>query len=295
MLVWAQSPQLDTPPSARVRPDRRHKDDYLPVNEVHSDARERLHPQVQDKNVDRIAEAWGIHEPEPYEEFSSSAAAHRSSGTGFTSAASSVYGNNDSSKSGTSTAMGGDKTLHSKPAIPPPEPLRLPATMLDDNNFPSSPPSRSRSVIGRIRKIRDIPDSPVISDMADNEPNLACQSDIKERNRNTGHRHHNSLFGRFGRSGIRDDPVLNLTSRQEAEEFVFVRDPPAPRSRERTHFIDKALPPPPAVTPSTNVFPASHEGDQIDLKNNDRGIAPRRRTSLLRKMKDAVRGGPRSP
>ncbi|KAI0801166.1 hypothetical protein C8Q74DRAFT_471616 [Fomes fomentarius] len=130
------------------------------------------------KKHDAIAEAWGIHEPEPFEDFSA--------GGGATSRPSGEYGRGTNG-SGRRTKDGREardvyreylEENHPSPArrptkrnIPPPQPIFVPESDLDVN--PPSPtsagpetpsgnaPRRNKSIMQRIRRMRDSPNVPV--------------------------------------------------------------------------------------------------------------------------------------
>lgn len=145
------------------------------------------------KKVDAIAEAWGIHEPEPYEEFFAGGGTGRPDGD---TPASSIYNGRDShnshstSRSGTTprrTKDGRDardvyreyleegqqgqgngsanrpRMATRRSVVPPPQPIFVPdaSEVTDPSGSPpvSSPgfPKRSKSLMHRIRKMRDAP------------------------------------------------------------------------------------------------------------------------------------------
>ncbi|EIW64570.1 uncharacterized protein TRAVEDRAFT_106684, partial [Trametes versicolor FP-101664 SS1] len=134
------------------------------------------------KKYDAIAEAWGIHEPEPFEDFSA--------GGGATSRPSGETPRSHGNSSSRRTKDGRDardvyreyldehhpsparRQPTTKRALPPPQPIFVPDSELDNGNNPPSPtaggpvspgltPRRNKSIMQRIRKMRDSPNVPV--------------------------------------------------------------------------------------------------------------------------------------
>jgi hypothetical protein len=117
------------------------------------------------KKVDAIAEAWGMHEPEPYEEFFAGGGDHDGPIT-----------NSSSMREGRSNGRRTREDLTSRPRgsnrIPPPQPI-FAGDYVGDGQEPEayspqpSPSSgganigRNKSIIQRIRKMRDSPNVPV--------------------------------------------------------------------------------------------------------------------------------------
>jgi hypothetical protein len=124
------------------------------------------------KKVDALAEAWGIHEPEPYEEFFAGGGDHDGPIT-----------NSGSMREARSNGRRTREDLTSRPRvanrIPPPQPIFVPNGGGDDGQEPEahspqlSPTSgganigRNKSIISRIRKMRDSPNVPVGFDETD--------------------------------------------------------------------------------------------------------------------------------
>lgn len=264
-------------------------------------------PKKDPKQVDRIAEAWGIHEPEPYEEFFGGGG---HSTPGDASAASSIRGGYEAQ--GQKSGRRGYE-LHEtyadnvKPpaarrqmsrAMPPPQPINLPGAMRtsQDGTSPTSPgmasspgaPKRSKSLMQKIRKMRDAPNVPMDA-ATPNGDDPSPPSSIENYSGADGgrqgrpvHRHQNSFFGRFGRNTSANAGQLSPT--YPDEDFVRV---------EKTRTSNKALPPKPMESP---VIPGMGEQDGYF----DDGVAPSgapispgggigRKTSLLRKVKGVVK------
>ncbi len=128
------------------------------------------------KKVDAIAEAWGIHEPEPYEEFS----AGGGDPDGPTTNGSSLR---DARSNGRRTR----EDLASRPRgsnrIPPPQPIFVGNGQGSEAHSPQPSPSsgganigRNKSIIQRIRKMRDSPNVPVGFDETMDTPDGASYS-----------------------------------------------------------------------------------------------------------------------
>lgn len=179
------------------------------------------------KKVDAIAEAWGIHEPEPFEEF------FAGGGTGKADSetpASSIYNGRDSygkkrTKDPRPSTPAADAARQAKRSVPPPQPILVP----DSPSPPLSPggnPQRKKSLMQRIRKMRDAPNVPVSSEYEQAPSPSPSSEPIISR---PTHRHQNSFLGRFSASRG------GQPGADKSEPFVYIE----PTIR------DKDLPPPP--------------------------------------------------
>lgn len=303
MFAWA-SPEDEAPASAaQHRADRRRAAaDSLRVagDSPYPPFGQDYGPAKNPKQVDRIAEAWGIHEPEPYEEFFGG-------GGGDASAASSIRGGYESN--GQKSRSRGFELRETyadnvKPpptrrqlsrAMPPPQPINLPGGGRISQDGPTSPglpsspgaPKRSKSLMQKIRKMRDAPNIPVDAPTTIvDEP--SPPSSVENYNGQDGgrqgrpaHRHQNSFFGRFGRNNSANG---QLSPSDPDENFVYV---------EKTRTSNKALPPRPMDAPVT---PTTRE----KAGYFDEGVSPNggptspggglgRKTSLLKKVKGVVK------
>ncbi|KAF7797752.1 hypothetical protein EIP86_008952 [Pleurotus ostreatoroseus] len=243
------------------------------------------------KKHDAIAEAWGIHEPEPFEDFSA--------GGGYAGGAHSEF----ATPNGSSSKRDKERTREKhrerledqsrrpqakRSPIPPPQPIFVSGEEPEGYNNPPSPtgapaspgaPKRSKSLMHRIRKMRETPNVPPMQDdqagMYEQDPSSpssaenAGGSHAQYAQRPT-HRSQNSFLGRFG--GRRKD---QLSPTDEA--FVYVE--PQPTRRE------KSLPAP----PTRNGGSSSSEYQQEDYFTEGSGNLGRR-TSLLKKVKGVVKG-----
>ncbi len=121
------------------------------------------------KKVDAIAEAWGIHEPEPYEEFFA--------GGGD---ADGPITNGSSMREARSNGRRTREDPTSRPRgarLPPPQPIFVGNGPEPEAHSPQPSPgsgganiSRNKSIIQRIRKMRDSPNVPVGFDEAMDSP-----------------------------------------------------------------------------------------------------------------------------
>ncbi|GLB36088.1 putative pal1 cell morphology protein [Lyophyllum shimeji] len=211
------------------------------------------------KKVDAIAEAWGIHEPEPYEEFFAGGGTGRADGD---TPASSIYNGRDSHNShSTNRSASGQKRAKDgkdardvyreyleggpsadpsrprvatrRPLVPPPQPIFVPDPAEVENPDNLSPPAsspghpkRSKSLMHRIRRMREAPNVPVGSDY-DQPPSPSSPTDASANFSRPTHRPQNSFLGRFGGSRNANPGA------DKSEPFVYVeqqnnKDLPAP-------------------------------------------------------------------
>ncbi|KAI0348551.1 hypothetical protein BDW22DRAFT_1320112 [Trametopsis cervina] len=237
------------------------------------------------KKHDAIAEAWGIHEPEPFEDFSA--------GGGYSAGGIQSEYQPPSSRHGTASSRRGKdsqprRQQTKRSPIPPPQPIFAPegdpeAVVLPPSpTGPSSPgaPKRTKSLMHRIRKMRENPMVPPLNDETplerDNSPPSPTENGGAQYAQRPTHRSQNSFLGGiFGGQKNRDMPSPT------EEAYVYVDDAPANGRRE------KSLPRPP-------VSPRDANGDgYFDAGYNSSGGGLGRKTSLLKKVKTAVnRQGP---
>ncbi|KAF8739324.1 hypothetical protein AX14_010097 [Amanita brunnescens Koide BX004] len=221
------------------------------------------YPEQPKKKVDAIAEAWGMHEPEPFEEFQAGG------GRGDTPS-SSIY----NGRSGKRTKDGRDAKevykeyldesaarprLTTRRTVPPPQPILVPAAVgIPDD---SGTPKRSRSLMQRIRKMRDAPNVPVGSDNSYSSP-----SSPVEATRPT-HRSQNSFLGRFS---AKTSPSANAGF-EKPEPFVYI-----------DAHNNKELP----ATPTAFDAPVMAYSQSSGPSGSGLG----RKTSLMQKVGRVVRG-----
>ncbi|KAI0304818.1 hypothetical protein BC826DRAFT_1100598 [Russula brevipes] len=218
------------------------------------------------KKVDAIAEAWGMHEPEPYEEFfagGGDADGPVNNGSSMKEARS----NGGRTRGDAVRARGSNR-------IPPPQPIFVPDAGVEAVEVPSPQPSpvlggnvsRNKSLMQRIRRMRDSPNVPVgfddtTSAPSDGVPSPTSSTESGSHGR-SAHRRANLLLGRFTRGGRGD------TSPTAPEPYVYVDD----RAKE--------LPP----------APTSPADDYFDSPRSP-GSGMSRKTSILKRVGRAVRGG----
>lgn len=227
------------------------------------------------KRRDTLADAWGRGEPEPFEEFfaetvSPAAIGHGESG--LASAASSlrnykVSDGVDSASTGNGKSRrtnGGVRRPTNRPPLPPPQPIFPEVSTAgpgDEEPFSSDMalstsaggmPRRSKSLMQRIKKMRDAPNVPVDHD----EPTYDNSGSSSENHMNTTrptHKSQNSILGRLGN-----------------------KSPTSPSFGDSAG--EKALPLPPSVSP----------GDQNAGGYFDRGVG--RKASIMQKVRGVVVG-----
>ena len=230
------------------------------------------YPDPPKKKVDALAEAWGIHEPEPFEDFAAGGGSGRLDGDTPTN---SIYNGKESHTRNSRRPPKDNREKQRRSTVPPPQPIFVgePAE-LEDPGSPPSPgnPKRSKSIMQRIRKMRDAPNVPVGRnyEMPPSSPTSPLES-----TRPT-HRSQNSFLGRFA-GGSRATPQ----TMDKSEPFVFID----PQSRET-----KDLPPAPVIQES--VTPPTDNDTSTDFEGQSGGGLGRK-SSLIKKMGKVVRAGPK--
>ena len=226
------------------------------------------YPEPPKKKVDAIAEAWGIHEPEPFEDFSAGGGSGRHDGD---TPASSIYNGRGAHRSREESSRGITTTHRS--AVPPPQPIFVQDSSEGEqaSSPPASPgfPKRSKSLMQRIRKMRDAPNVPAAPEYdtppSPNPPGGAPASDGYSR---PTHKSQNSFLGRFGVKSNQSAPLYSPN--EEPEPYVYINN-------QNTSNQDKALPPPPPGNPTVQAL--QHEGARMV-----------RKPSLIKRVGKAVRG-----
>lgn len=218
------------------------------------------------KKVDAIAEAWGIHEPEPFEEF------FAGGGTRGDTPASSIYNGRDShlaprKKERRDHAEDGNRSRNARRStLPPPQPIFIHDAQADQTESPPATstafPKRSKSIMQRIRKMRDSPNVPAPADFDDPPSPSSSPPDSAAR---PTHRSQNSFLGKF-----------NSSSKPEHEPFVYI-----------DAHTNKDL-------PATPAKPAEAAG-YFDTANGSATAASPggglgRKTSIMKKVGKVVRG-----
>jgi hypothetical protein len=271
------------------------------------------------KNHDALAEAWGIHEPEPYEEFfagggskpdsayaSRNGSAHAVGGgvaPGRRSKDREAYRDHldDAAQQGSAVRRNGTKTRNT---LPPPKPIFVPEgdSSAEGPPSPTTPgvgspgaPKRTKSLMNRIRRMRDNPNMPVGYDdygaLGTSPPNSAdlggggYRSDGPSgRPSRPTHRAQNSFLGKIGGRGGAKESSTSPTS--DNSDFVYVGYDDG-RARGAAN---KDLPATPAGAPEMGYFDGA--GGSGNPSSPGGGLG--RKTSLLKKVKGAMRGGAKS-
>ncbi|CAA7258682.1 unnamed protein product [Cyclocybe aegerita] len=248
------------------------------------------YPEPPKKKVDAIAEAWGIHEPEPFEEFFAGGGSAKPDGD---TPASSIYNGRDSHSSRSNNAARRTKDTREsrderarmvvrRSGVPPPQPIFVgeAADMEAPTGSPpaSSPgfPKRSKSLMHRIRKMRDAPNVPVGPDY-EQPPSPTSPTDPARPT----HRSQNSFLGRFAGGGPKASQAPPMTT-TATEPFVLIE----------TNQNNKELPPPPPnneTTPPGEYYSTGYF-DTPGGSGTSPGGGLGRKTSLMKKVGRVVRG-----
>ena len=286
MLAWS-SRSADSPT------DQQPNDIYLTEEPYES------YYEPPKKKVDAIAEAWGIHEPEPFEEFFAGGGNHGDTPTssiyggkeGHTSSRSATYSRRKDSRDLRETHRDSlddtRRAANRRSVLPPPQPIfigdaqggtDIPQSSSPPANRPDGP-KRNKSLINRFRKMRDAPNVPVNDDVIPPSP-TSMESSMAASNQSSNtarptHRSQHSFLARFagGRNAQKDS--VSPTS----EAFVFIED-----SRS------KDLPPPPSSDASGSGEKVYEIEVQPSAASGPASPGLVRTSSLLRKVRGVVKG-----
>jgi hypothetical protein len=203
------------------------------------------------KKVDAIAEAWGIHEPEPFEDFSAGGGRQSDTPTG------SIYNGRTSRKDKGDVPEVPKVSRHAhKSSVPPPQPIFTgePDAVGDLANLgsPRYTPKRSKSFMQKFRKMRETPNVPLSND--DAPPPLSPSSNER----------------RPARSNEATSPA--------PDTFVYIDNP------RQTPDAQKALPATPR-SPGGNDYFSERGGSSA---TDSPGLS--RKTSLMKRVRGVVRG-----
>ena len=212
------------------------------------------------KNSDALAKAWGMFEPEPFEDFSA--------GGGQSSDSRFQYPSHKSEE-----APRRREATPRRAALPPPQPIFVPGA--DAEFAPSPEPSpplspgsgmkRSKSLLHRFRRMRESPNVPV----GNGEGNDVQNTYESGGSGRPTHKSQNSFAGRLAGGGVREQ----LPSPQE--EDTYVPDEP---------IKTKNLP----RVPKTN---SSHSDEAYYFQQQnggEQGLG--RKRSLMQRVGGVVRG-----
>ncbi|PPQ62838.1 hypothetical protein CVT24_000532 [Panaeolus cyanescens] len=237
------------------------------------------------KKVDAIAEAWGIHEPEPFEEFFAGGGSGRAEGD---TPASSIYNGKDPVRARRPKDPKDDRPAQQtrttrRSLVPPPQPIFSAEALDADSAVQGSPPppspgfpKRSKSLMHRIRKMRDSPNVPVGADY-EQPPSPSSPVDPTRPNAaRPTHRTQNSFLGRFGGGSRANQPPAD-NGGDKPEPYVFI---------DAQNNKDLPLPPPIAENNSGQ----AESGEEAYNANLSSSPGLGRKTSLMKKVGKVVRG-----
>jgi hypothetical protein len=269
MLAWSSRPATEN--ASSQPPDARAEEPYEPYYEP---------PK---KKVDAIAEAWGIHEPEPFEEFFAGGGNHGDTPTNSIYAGKEGHNSRNKRRDSRDGYRDNDRSANRRSVLPPPQPIFAsdpqPAMDMPTGSPPGTRPDgpkRTKSLMHRIRKMRDSPNVPVGDDnVAPSSPtNMEHSTSGQSGNSRPTHRSQPSFLGRFagGRGGSAQKD--NTYPPENSEPFVFIED-------SRGQSQNKELPQPPPMNASGSN--GSYEGEAVSP-----GLG--RKSSLLRRVRGVVKG-----
>ena len=236
------------------------------------------------KKVDAIAEAWGIHEPEPFEEFF----AGGGSGKPDDTPANSIYNGKDSHNSYSTPharrAKDGPDArdrIARRSIAPAPQPIFVaePSDIEPESlPTPTGLPKRSKSLMHRIRKMRDAPNIPVGLDYH-LPPSPPAPTPSSPTSLRPTHRSQNSFLGRFGgTSRANQSPGM-----EKPEPYVFI---------DAQTQTNKELPVLPTSTSAPDEdIPFQHYPEtQMAAPSSPPGERFGRKASIMKKVGRVVRG-----
>jgi hypothetical protein len=297
MLAWSSAPNDPIIPSAAAN------DSPYPTPDVYKNTFSNDYYDPPKKKVDAIAEAWGMHEPEPYEDFSAGGGSVRPEGD---TPNSSIYngrggGAKRSTKDNTrdprevykeyldegqqqQTQQQKEARRMKRSTLPPPQPI-----FIADPNHPdalesppllspslSSPrneaPKRNKSIMQRFRKMRDSPNVPMgnyeETEQIPPSPTSAENSYSVSAPTRPVNRQKDSFLGRFGGGNQNISPT--------SDSFDQSKDLPAtPFDRNNGTTDQDAL-----------GYFDERIGGSTEYSSPNGG----KRTAILRRVKGVVRG-----
>lgn len=332
MLAWSSTPNDPIIPTVTQYP----QSSPYPTPETYKNTFSDNYYDVPKKKVDVIAEAWGTHEPEPFEDFSAGGGSGRLDGD---TPNSSIYNGREGNSRTANAAAAGPKRskdgrdlrdvykeyldgslqqptrsttgTNKRTPLPPPQPIFVPdANHPDLINGPasaplSSPPltpKRNKSLMQRIRKMRDAPNVPV-QQGGDYETVEPPSPSSLENNSNgypvappvrPTHRPQNSFLGRFGgadRAGGwgggkgGGNPKENISPTFDSLDRG--KDLPA---TPQPKGYGSATPTPLAEHESRGYFDDDHYETSNGYNTSPGPDGIGRRTTVLRKVKGVVKG-----
>jgi len=282
-----------------VRSPRGEKTSYTTSPVIPYEAPKKAH--------DALAEAWGIHEPEPFEEFSAGGGMHSRGSTRHNTPVATNFGTNANSGStprrsreqvpppssaGAANAAARHQARREHRAqLPPPQPIFVDdnlANSAPEDMEPSSPtrpgaPKRSKSLMQRIRKMRDNPNVPAGSaqdEYIESDAAVVTDAERPSRSARPTHRAQMSFMGRTGGNGAVNTgggPYDDSRSPRAEKDDQFV-------------YVEKDLPSAPgARSPGENAYFDETYNGVGGAGNGGAGLG--RKTSLMKRAKGLMRGG----
>jgi hypothetical protein len=152
---------------------------------------------------------------------------------------------------------------------------------------PSGIPKRTKSLMQRIRKMRDSPNVPLGYD--DEIPTSPTRTDQHQSTPRLTHRPQNSFLGRFaGGNGVITDRRGNIKENaspvlDNSESYVYIDEPRREKQLPATPYAPATV-----RTPSGEGRHVDYDGRPGSPPGSGPGLG--RKTSLLKKVKDVVRG-----
>lgn len=307
MMAWSAVTDADKEALASAKEMPRAYESPYPSPDVY------VPYEAPKKKHDAIAEAWGIHEPEPFEDFSAGGGisrlhgdSHISSRNGTSRRTQERAQRERHRESGDDARPSAGRRQQSKRGtLPPPQPVFVPEAEAEYAQQPSTgePPSpngtptRTKSLIRRIRKMRDSPNVPMGRDedaprdpspTSSGENSATTHSHATSNGNGTSrptHRAQNSFLGRFGRAAnIGRD--LSPTAASDDGGYVYVEDLP-PVNKE------KSLPATPGVKAVYSPPGENSAPDYFNAPIGDAAMSPGaslgRKTSLMNKVRGVVK------
>ncbi|KZT06019.1 uncharacterized protein LAESUDRAFT_210191, partial [Laetiporus sulphureus 93-53] len=205
MMAWSTVTDADKEALANAHEVPHNQDGPYPSPDIY------VPYQAPKKKHDAIAEAWGMHEPEPFEDFSAGGGTSRTNGD-YSSSRNGTSKHTQERKQRDERRPDAHRQASKRSPLPPPQPIFVPdadgelvSQLSPEPSSPNGTPKRNKSIMGRIRKMRDSPNMPVGSDddnvspTSSTENSAAAQFAPGPHTARPTHRPQNSFLGRFGR------------------------------------------------------------------------------------------------
>lgn len=257
ITAMAQSGMRDSPYGAAVSPQRKKGKPSRDMRQLPPDLDAYFPAErpTSPKRRETIADAWGKGEPEPFEEFfagSVGTAVNGAGETGLASAASSIYGGKE--------GHGNNGKRRERPLrrptknLPPPMPIFPPeedASPGMESGMATSPgsggPKRSRSLMHRIKKMREQPNVPVGYEPGPSDEDPPSSSENQPGATRPSHRHQQSLLGKFGNRSPTSPTFSGAEDERDLPEL-----PTSPRFNEQDGYF--SAPPNPGLGRKTSIM-----------------------------------------